>query len=425
MQAQVIILQYICPILGIILAQIMFAAPLQSVRESVKKGSLGVLNPAPWAIMTGNCLGWVGYSYLTRNIFVLVGNFFGVLISLWLNMCAIKLQYHDHTASMMRQSMASFLINTRESIRSSTIHQGGSLQLQDLDSIETAIPATTTTTDTPPNPIPSFLDSRIQDLYTLVQGLTATENIKAPAPQEKILITLVTFWLFLFSLIAFIPISIHKKILIVGIFANLNTFFFYAAPLSTMVTVLRTKSSISIHRRTMIMNTANGTFWSAYGLAVSDVFITIPNSIGAILGVVQIVLCIVFPSKGTLTDELLDKSIATVSYGTDNGEEKEQIGILSSNHDKEILNHSSQTNDLQDSFDRKSTVRFSGDPMNDSLTPSSTNTVSILKNPISTTAVRFSLETNEDVDSSEQTKSSVANGEQDDKVPLEKESSLL
>jgi solute carrier family 50 (sugar transporter) len=55
----------------------------------------------------------------------------------------------------------------------------------------------------------------------------------------------------------------------------------------------------------------NGVFWAAYGVAVLDPFIAVPNSIGAALGGVQIVLCVLFPrtevaparQDSTTTDE--------------------------------------------------------------------------------------------------------------------------
>jgi hypothetical protein len=39
-------------------------APLKDVHRAVQNGSLGQLNPTPWALMTGNTLGWITYSYL-------------------------------------------------------------------------------------------------------------------------------------------------------------------------------------------------------------------------------------------------------------------------------------------------------------------------------------------------------------------------
>lgn len=41
-----------------------FTAPLKDVHRAVQNGSLGHLNPTPWAVMTGNTLGWITYSYL-------------------------------------------------------------------------------------------------------------------------------------------------------------------------------------------------------------------------------------------------------------------------------------------------------------------------------------------------------------------------
>lgn len=38
----------------------------------MKQGSLGDLNPTPWAVMTGNCTGWIVYSFLLK---VLCNNF--------------------------------------------------------------------------------------------------------------------------------------------------------------------------------------------------------------------------------------------------------------------------------------------------------------------------------------------------------------
>ena len=45
----------------------------------------------------------------------------------------------------------------------------------------------------------------------------------------------------------------------------------------------------------------NGFFWAVFGFAVVDWFIAIPNSLGALLAAVQIVLCVVYPrvAKGT------------------------------------------------------------------------------------------------------------------------------
>ncbi|KAG2501967.1 hypothetical protein HYH03_000463 [Edaphochlamys debaryana] len=72
---------------------------------------------------------------------------------------------------------------------------------------------------------------------------------------------------------------------------------YYSAPLSTMAEVLRTRSSASLFWPISIMNTINGLLWVAYGTAVHDAFIAVPNAIGAAFGVIQIILINVYPAK--------------------------------------------------------------------------------------------------------------------------------
>lgn len=68
-------------------------APVNDLRQALKKGRLDELNPIPWAVMTGNCLGWAAYGYYTKDPFVLAANLPGIVLSLWLNLGASKLQY--------------------------------------------------------------------------------------------------------------------------------------------------------------------------------------------------------------------------------------------------------------------------------------------------------------------------------------------
>lgn len=39
-------------------------APVQDVNRALDRGTLGSLNPTPWAVMTANTTAWVIYSYL-------------------------------------------------------------------------------------------------------------------------------------------------------------------------------------------------------------------------------------------------------------------------------------------------------------------------------------------------------------------------
>jgi len=130
---------------------------------------------------------------------------------------------------------------------------------------------------------------------TRMQPFESTIDYKPPRIDFWAL-CMTTFWLVIISTIGFGQnLSHDTKQMIVGIFVNLNLVFFYGAPLSTIYTVMTARNAASIHIPTMMTNTANGVFWTAYGLAVMDGFVFVPNGLGAILGFIQMTLCCIFP----------------------------------------------------------------------------------------------------------------------------------
>jgi uncharacterized protein with PQ loop repeat len=136
-----------------------------------------------------------------------------------------------------------------------------------------------------------------QQNYEEISDQLATQTSNAPAPHERIVMFMVFLWVGVISLISFSEFADSTNEWVVGIVVNLNVVFFYGAPLSTILHVLKTKNSASIHIWTMITNTANATFWGAYGLAILDPFVYVPNGLGTALGVIQIFLVMTFPRK--------------------------------------------------------------------------------------------------------------------------------
>ena len=110
---------------------------------------------------------------------------------------------------------------------------------------------------------------------------------------------IVVIWTVIVSVVAFAHVTAKTRELIVGFAVNINLLFFYGAPFSSIVQVLKERNSESIHIGTMITNSLNGIFWMAYGLAVADPFIIVPNGIGVFLGVVQGVLVLLLPRHVT------------------------------------------------------------------------------------------------------------------------------
>jgi solute carrier family 50 (sugar transporter) len=270
--ASTVVLEYLCPGAGVICAGIMFSAPLRDVRQATLAANLGDLNPTPWAFMLGNCLGWITYACLKQNWFIFWGNAPGFLIACYLNLQACKLQYQGFHAQRVRQSIVTAL---EEESRSFTVSH------------------TTTTTRNGERPHYITSDGML-DFAKIVWNVTA-QNIPAPAAQETLVMCLIIFWLILLTIINMAGLEHTIQETIIGVAVNCNLIFFYGAPLSTIFAVLKTRACNSIHVPTMLTNTANGAFWCAYAIAVFDPFIAAPNGIGVLLGVIQMILCVLFP----------------------------------------------------------------------------------------------------------------------------------
>ncbi|CAJ1945932.1 unnamed protein product [Cylindrotheca closterium] len=294
---QEIILEYVCPALGVVIANIMFAAPVRDLKAAIAKGELGTLNPTPWAFMLGNCVGWMIYGTLLKNVWILMGNGPGLLIAIWLNLGAIKLLYRGHYATDMRDT-------TERTLTASSL---------DLEQ---------------PAPVGGDMASIASDETKntiLVDELSATTP--APTGQENLLMLMCTVWVVFGTVLALADfMDLNSKVLMVGIVTNCILIVFYGAPLSTISQVLKDRHTASIHVPTMILNSLGSSFWCVYGIAISDYFIAGPNALGFVFGAVQIFLYMVFPrspsAEGNTTD-LEAKADLVLDFGT--AERAEQV----------------------------------------------------------------------------------------------------
>jgi solute carrier family 50 protein (sugar transporter) len=234
---------------------LIMAAPVRDLRQALLKGSLGPLNPFPWTMQTGNCLGWVIYGYYTRDPYVVAGNLPGLILSIWLNMGAAKLQYLDiHESQKAHQ------------------HQRPSQEHWDASS-----------------------RTESQEGLDEVPGLFQSEEELVVAPQERALLRILAGWAVVATYVGWF--SKNDAAAVVGVVVNANLIFFYGAPLQTLQQVITERNSESIHLRTMFMNWTNTSFWIAYGLSRRDPVIILPNVIGLSLGLIQGVLCLVYPRQ--------------------------------------------------------------------------------------------------------------------------------
>ncbi|KAL4452035.1 hypothetical protein ABPG75_007697 [Micractinium tetrahymenae] len=117
-----------------------------------------------------------------------------------------------------------------------------------------------------------------------------------------------------------------------GFTSNAILIIFYASPLSTCLEVLRTRCSASLNLPLSVMNVINGTLWVIYGIAIKDLFLAVPNGIGAVLGLVYCALLLTFPRKSSAKRSPSTSDIDTMSssrrelMGTTGSMEQDQPG---------------------------------------------------------------------------------------------------
>ena len=85
-----------------------------------------------------------------------------------------------------------------------------------------------------------------------------------------------------------------------GMMVNGILLVYYAAPLSTVSEVFKTKSASSLYFPLCAMNLLNGVCWAIYAMAIQDYFILVPNGIGVALAVFQVGLIIWFRGNQSL-----------------------------------------------------------------------------------------------------------------------------
>jgi solute carrier family 50 protein (sugar transporter) len=101
-------------------------------------------------------------------VFMFVANAWGFMVSIWLNMAAVKLQYSDRMSTSLRLSFVQLLDDNRKSFR-------GLERREDLNDIGSD-------KESGNAPIQTFANLRKMALEI------ATQKTEAPAPHEKVVI---------------------------------------------------------------------------------------------------------------------------------------------------------------------------------------------------------------------------------------------
>jgi len=129
-----------------------------------------------------------------------------------------------------------------------------------------------------------------------------SQKTPAAAPHELLVMIVILVWVVVLSFVGWYNYyavtdggadEVAQKI--VGIVATINTVFFFAAPLSSISTILKTKKSDTIHLPSMITSTLGCTFWVAYAVAIKDAILAIPSALGLLFCLILLALSMIFP----------------------------------------------------------------------------------------------------------------------------------
>ncbi|KAK4489049.1 hypothetical protein RD792_004843 [Penstemon davidsonii] len=117
-------------------------------------------------------------------------------------------------------------------------------------------------------------------------------------PKRRKIIFVLLVELVFFAVIVFVTLTfLHgtkSRSMLVGIVCIVFNILMYASPLTVMKRVIKTKSVKYMPLTLSLANFANGLVWAAYALFKFDPYLLVPNGLGALSGLVQLILYVAY-----------------------------------------------------------------------------------------------------------------------------------
>lgn len=141
--------------------------------------------------------------------------------------------------------------------------------------------------------------------------ILARSNLSADHKRMNIMIGVLIFGFFLFSTLGFAAglafvgedNERERAAEVIGNTGMCFSIMYYFAPLSTALTVIRTKNSASLYAPMLALNLTNALLWMCYGLAIGQAAVSVPNILGTIVSGGLIILSCVIPKKEKILAE--------------------------------------------------------------------------------------------------------------------------
>ena len=106
--------------------------------------------------------------------------------------------------------------------------------------------------------------------------------------------------IFTITLISFIWIddTINQNI-VLGVLCNCTLLCFYISPLSELYHVIKTENAASFSISLTCASFFAALLWSIYGMVLNNLFVTFSNTIGAVIGIIQLICIVIYKQEAT------------------------------------------------------------------------------------------------------------------------------
>ena len=84
--AKYVFMRIIAPLLGFLIANVMFFSGVPGFLERKRLGELGNFNPLPYPVILANCASWIAYSLYIDDYFLFFANAPGMLVGVYFTM---------------------------------------------------------------------------------------------------------------------------------------------------------------------------------------------------------------------------------------------------------------------------------------------------------------------------------------------------
>ncbi|KAL7145798.1 hypothetical protein ABFS83_07G111600 [Erythranthe nasuta] len=160
----------------------------------------------------------------------------------------------------------------------------------------------------------------IEAIYLVIYLIYAPNKAKVHFHDELIIIFNVG-GLGLITAVSLVAFKGSKRVSFVGWVCAIFTIAVFAAPLSIMRRVIRTKSVEFMPFRLSFFLTLCATTWFFYGFFVKDYYIALPNVLGFLFGIAQMILYLIYKNPKKVDETKLEPPNKDIEKNTSSIEE--------------------------------------------------------------------------------------------------------